>query len=300
MFFSVRNIYKHQHLGPITTQKILQHVRQLTISPSDDSILGTPHRVDTFSQVHQTLVDGDCLLHLLSNSARIVHSLRTRKIDQIQNADRRRAVVYCVGVAFDSHREDGVRARGPIVHFGLGDAAVVFGDGEQLVNVGGVANDDFVDVADGRVGAAVMDDFVKRLSVERSLVFEEGSMVRGRRLEEITDLVVVDFDEGAFDGVLPAVFAEELTALKNTFDGARNQARRTLDALHRVRLAATSHAEGKNANLVPIDGAIDERTDVFEDLGLRCADAEDTIVGELGLSFATACRGRVVARRSDF
>ena len=105
--------------------------------------------------------------------------------------------------------------------------------------------------------------------------FQLGSILGRLRDEEILELTLVDFYHVTLEfDVKSAHFCDNL---KKLLDGSWGETRKFRSALDSESFARSCLAVGEDADVVAVNGTLDEAFGFFEDLSLGAVGAEDAV-----------------------
>ncbi len=232
------------------------------------ALLALAQRTDDVAETAEAAVDVLRLLEAIARAAGMAEAFAAGEIDEVEGALALLARDGILARQFED--EDGVRPGRALVGLGGGDGAVGGGATEDGLDFGGRVELDGGDFGDGGLGAG---------RVVADLVFLLVELLRPA--EEVVQILVVDFDEGAFHAVGPALVGEGLRRVVDLVQGARDHA---VGRGHGVGFARRGLAVGEDAHVVAVQRALHELADLFEDVGVLRGGAEDAVEGE-GVGF---------------
>mmetsp|Transcript_4360 Transcript_4360/g.12821 ORF Transcript_4360/g.12821 Transcript_4360/m.12821 type:complete len:581 (-) Transcript_4360:1502-3244(-) len=245
-----RNVDKHEGLG-LVAQARLQQPGELAV-PVRNVRVAVVDRHDDIPEGAQALVDALGLLEPVAGGLGLGEPLASSEIYEVENAIH--ALTQGLVGALDVQPEHEVASARVLVALGGGDTA----NGHCLVQKG-------VHLVHG-------SDLDIRHVGDRGLpllVMLHGVLLPSWQLllpEEVLVLLVVDLHHGHADGVLPALLLHLLAAGEDLLEGPWDHPRSLRVSDHGVGLAATRLAIGKDADLIAIQGALDELRDLLEHL----------------------------------
>ena len=214
------------------------------------TFLALAQRADDVAETAEAAIDILRLFETVARAAGVAEAFAASQIDKIEGT---LALLARDGIfARQFEDEDGMGPRRALVRLRRGNRAIRGGTTQDGFDLSGRVEFDGRDVRDGRLGAC---------HVVPDLVFLLVEFLRPA--EEVVQVLVVDFDEGAFHAVGPAFLGEGLRRVVDLVHGARDHA---VGGRHGVGFAGAGLAVAEDTHVVAVQRALHELADLFEDV----------------------------------
>ena len=218
----------------VAAERTLEHARQLAVAVRDMRLLALRQLRDHVAEGEQALVDVGALLEAGAGGLRVRLALAAGEVDQIELRDAHGARGVRLVARFNHEPKQRVRPRALGVHLRLSHRAIFRARADQILCL--------LCVGDHGLGHAADEATALGVGVQLHV----GLL----RIEQVLDILVVDFDIGRPNEEIhlraPLDFVEDVR------DAQRHDTGRLFRPLHGVRLATASLAVDKNGSVLAL------------------------------------------------